>query len=1194
MIWRICSFEAGNLLRRWPPYIYFLIFFLVSFTIFSVRSVIGGTGKEWADSSLALYRIIWLVSIFGMIPTAAYMGRAVCKDFRLGFYPIIFSKPISKLEYLAGRFLGAFLVVIGFTLGIGLGALVAFWMPYADPQMMGFNSLAYYARPYLIAIIPNTFIMAALFFTIASLTRRMFPVWAAGIVLFVIYSGATDWVETFDNLFWAALIDPFSYSAELLTVRYWTVAEKNTLIMPLSQPLLVNRLLWCSLAAGALILTYLKFSFSLVESAGKSRKLAGAPSRELIRSRTISTVERFTQGYQWQVLKGLTRFELRCLVRSLGFQVVLVAAVLLVMTLSLTAGDYLGTRTYPLTYVMVELVSGPFDLFMLIFVILISGELVWRGRETGIDQICDCMPVAGWTPFVAKLMAAVVIQIVLMTLILVTCISIQIFHGYYHFELGQYLLSFFVLKMMTYVSFWVFGLFGHNLINHKALASFLMITGFFLIGPLGRFGLDHGLYRLLRPPLLVYSDMNGYGPYLQPFLWFSLYWGLLAVILAIFATITWVRGVDTSLKDRLRSARTSRRQRVALGLTFTAFLATGCFIFYNTNILNDYRPNGRRLAERAVYEKQLKHFADLAQPRVSEVDVEVNIFPDERRVQASGSYTLVNSSDQEISEILVGLSWHLVARMVTGGPIQPVEVSDLSLDRAHRPVRHDEELGTYLFELDRPLASGESTRLSFAVRLEHRGFPNRAYSAYLVGNGTFIENPMILPLIGYNELVEIRNPRRRRDHGLGARQPTPDADDPEARMSTILGQGFELERLDIVVSTSSDQIAVAPGTLLETWEEGDRSYYHYRLAQPILNCYAFLSGAYQVKRDRWNDVDLEIYYQPGHEYNIESMMQSAKDSLDYYTSQLGPYPYTVFRIVEFPRYRGSAEAFPSTVPFSERLGFVADIDPDDDQDVDYPYKITAHEMAHQWWAYQVVPAHVGGAFMLTESLANYSATMVMQQRFGEAKMQRFLRIKLDQYLSSRSEERGREVPLRETTLAQPYIHYFKGLLAMYALQDYIGEEAVNRALARFLADKKYQAPPYTTADELLEYLRAETPEHLQYLIREMFEEIIIHDLQAVSAQADSDGGTFQVSLTVRAVKLRCSGLGQQEPAELHDWIDIGVFGEDRKLLYLEKHLIDEPEERLQIRVAELPVEAGIDPYHRLIDRDIDNNTVAVQ
>jgi hypothetical protein len=666
------------------------------------------------------------------------------------------------------------------------------------------------------------------------------------------------------------------------------------------------------------------------------------------------------------------------------------------------------------------------------------------------------------------------------------------------------------------------------------------------------------------------------------------------VILAIFTAATGVRGVDTSLKDRLRSARLSPWQRTALGLSFSAFLATGCFIFYNTNILNDYRPNGNRLAERAAYEKQLKRFADLAQPRVTEIDVEVDIYPDERKVMASGSYTMVNSSDQAISEILVNLSWHLVARMVTGGPIQPVEVSQFSLDRPHLPVRHDKELGSYLFELDSPLGSGESTRLSFAVKLHHRGFPNRAYSAYLVGNGTFIENPMILPLLGYNDLVEIRNPRRRRDHGLGAREPTPAADDLEARKSTILGQGFELERLNIVVSTSADQTAVAPGTLQEVWEEDGRSYFRYSLEQPILNCYAFLSGAYELRRDRWNDVDLEIYYQPGHEYNIDSMMQSAKDSLDYFTSQYGPYPFTVFRVIEFPRYRGSAEAFPTTVPFSERLGFIADVDPDDDQDVDYPYKITAHEMAHQWWAYQVIPAHVQGAFMLTESLANYSATMVMQKRFGKEKVQRFLRIKLDQYLSSRSEERGREVPLCETTLSQPYIHYFKGLLAMYALQDYIGEDAVNRALARFLEAKRYQAPPYTTADELLEYLRAETPEHLQYLIRDMFEEIIIHDLQAVSAQTRADGEMFEVSLTVRARKLRADGLGQEQKAELHDWIDIGVFGEDKKPLYLEKHLIDDEEKTLRIRVTEHPVEAGIDPYFRLIDRDTENNTVAVQ
>ena len=121
---------------------------------------------------------------------------------------------------------------------------------------------------------------------------------------------------------------------------------------------------------------------------------------------------------------------------------------------------------------------------------------------------------------------------------------------------------------------------------------------------------------------------------------------------------------------------------------------------------------------------------------------------------------------------------------------------------------------------------------------------------------------------------------------------------------------------------------------------------------------------------------------------------------------------------------------------------------DDPEDVDYPYYVTAHELAHQWWAHQVIGANVQGATMLVETLSQYSALMVMKRKVGDAAMQKFLRYELDRYLLGRSTEQKKELPLARVE-NQPYIHYRKGSLVMYALQDYLGEETVNRAIRAF-------------------------------------------------------------------------------------------------------------------------------------------------
>src|SRR4029077_8097489 len=133
-----------------------------------------------------------------------------------------------------------------------------------------------------------------------------------------------------------------------------------------------------------------------------------------------------------------------------------------------------------------------------------------------------------------------------------------------------------------------------------------------------------------------------------------------------------------------------------------------------------------------------------------------------------------------------------------------------------------------------------------------------------------------------------------------------------------------------------------------------------------------------------------------------------KASLDYYTTRFGPYQHKIVRIVEFPRYAAFAQSLPNTIPYSEAIGFIARLG--DPQDIDYPFYVTAHEVAHQWWGHQLVGADARGATMLSETLAQYSAMMVMEKRYGPDNMRRFLEYELDKYLTGRSGERQRELP----------------------------------------------------------------------------------------------------------------------------------------------------------------------------------------
>jgi aminopeptidase N len=322
------------------------------------------------------------------------------------------------------------------------------------------------------------------------------------------------------------------------------------------------------------------------------------------------------------------------------------------------------------------------------------------------------------------------------------------------------------------------------------------------------------------------------------------------------------------------------------------------------------------------------------------------------------------------------------------------------------------------------------------------------------------------------------------------------------------------------------------------------------------------------------------------------MVAGVKDGLDYFTKNFSPYQHHQVRILEFPRYSAFAQSFPNTIPYSESIGFIAKVNPKDPKDIDYPYYITAHEVAHQWWAHQVIGANVQGATMMSETLAQYSALMVMKRKFGDAKMRRFLKYELDGYLVGRATERRAENPLYRNE-NQPYIHYRKGSLAMYALQDAIGEDAVNRALAAYIRKVAYQEPPYTISRELLAEFRAVTPPEYEYLIADLFESITLYENRAVSATYKEKNGRYEVTLKVSAMKVRADATGAQTTQTMDEPVDIGVFGDDDKPLYLRKHRIRSGETTLTVVVEAKPVRAGIDPVMKLIDRSPDDNTVAV-
>jgi ABC-2 type transport system permease protein len=461
-------------------------------------------------------------------------------------------------------------------------------------------------------------------------------------------------------------------------------------------------------------------------------------------------------------------------------------------------------------------------------------------------------------------------------------------------------------------------------------------------------------------------------------------------------------------------------------------------------------------------------------------------------------------------------------------------------------------------------------------------------------HGTFLSSSDVLPHFGYDDSPQIIDRNERWKRGLGDVPRFKKLEDASGYGSSRAAPDGDWIDFQTVLSTSEDQIALAPGYLERSWREHGRRYFAYKMDRPMLAFFCYLSARWQVQRGEWHGLPIEIYYDAKHPYNVARMIDATQKSLDYFTSQFSPYQFRQVRILEFPGYATFAQSFANTIPFSEAIGFVADLRKPDD--IDYVYYVTSHEVAHQWWGHQVIGANVQGQTMLIESLAQYSALMVMEKQYGRAHMRKFLKYELDRYLRSRGGELIEELPLMRAE-NQPYIHYQKGSLVFYRLREEIGEEALNRALQRFLADKAFQQAPFTTSRELLDYVRAETPQDKLALLDELFARIVFYDnrMLELSSKRRPDG-KYDVVLSFSCAKREADGLGKEHDVPLDDWLEVGLFARassepeaSERVLYLERHRITTAQNKLQLVLDEAPSEAGIDPYNKLIDRAADDN-----
>jgi ABC-2 type transport system permease protein len=1196
-------------------YIYLGIFLLLSMFfaasaagIFDFLTVTTGSSKI-VNSPIGINGLLNGLTTFIFFLFPSIIGVSIYRDYKSEMHTILYSYPFSKSDYLLAKFFSSLVAVTLIVLVIALAMIVGFRLPGTNQEIVGqFNVLAY-LHSYFVYLIPNILLFGAIVFAVVTFSRNIAAGFITVVLLMLVQGIVENLLSDPDYRFISALVDPFGSAAANYYTKYWTVAEQNELLLPIKGVILYNRLIWLAVASLVFGFVYRYFSFSQDAISFSFRKAKGErTTKHNFGGITRVLLPKVNFNYSFlQNLKTtwrLSNIDFKYIVKSWPFLSIVLVGLIFILLTAMVLGQLFGTKTLPVTWQILLVPGNSFALFINITTFLYAGMLVHRGRIDRVDSLVNVTPIPNWALLVSKLFALLKMQLVLLLVILAGGIAIQVYNGYYNFEIGHYLYELYVLNFIHFVIWALLALFVQVLIGNPYLGLFIMLVISMGIPFLSGIGIEQSIFKYNQAPGFSYSDMNGYGTSRTNYLVHKFYWLLAGLSFLVMALLFWVRGFPSSFRERLSIARSRLKgpALLALGGLLVSFLSLGFWIYYENNIIRVRTSANEREKQTVEWEKKYKKYEKAIQPRIVDVKAAVNIFPKELNFDAEGTYLMINKSKQAIDSIFLDYNDY---------------PATFVFDKKNELASRDTLYNFNIYVLNETLHPGDSLSLSFTVRNK----PNRFLrnNSPVRGNGTFINNAQIFPSLGYNSGGELTDDEVREKYDLPKNELKPPPTDTTALSNTYIARDADWIDFEATVSTSEDQIAIAPGYLQKEWVEDGRRFFHYKMDSKILNFYAFNSGVYQVKKDKWQDVNLEIYYNEGHEYNLDRMLAGIKASLAYNSDNFSPYQHKQVRIIEFPRTGGGfAQSFPNTIPFSEGVGFIADVDDSEEGGVDYPFAVTVHEVSHQWWAHQVIGADVLGATMLSESLSEYVSLKVLEHQHGKSKMRKFLKVALDNYLSQRTTERKREKPLMYND-GQGYIRYQKGSLVFYALSDYIGEDSLNSALKKYIEIVKFQEPPYTTSIQMVDFIREVTPDSLSYVIKDMFETITLYKNRIVDVSStELDNGKYQVDIEFNVSKYRNNEKGKRYFSDnkedsisyktekmrkpeysipLADYIEIGVFSEETDEdgekseveLYLKKHKITTINNKITLIVDQKPTEVGVDPYNKLIDTKSDDN-----
>jgi ABC-type transport system involved in multi-copper enzyme maturation permease subunit len=492
------------------------------------------TGRGWATNADFFIAGVLPVYSFMTLPlfTAVMMADPVIRDFRTGIDPLIFSKPVSRAEYLLGKFFGNFFVLAccqaAFVLTLFLLQAVH------KPGMVVLEVRAFpYLKHFLVFVVLSHLVLAAIYFTVGTLTRNAKIVYGLGVSFYPLYIAYQTVILKSLPPRWQSILDPLLMNWGKLN-HASRGPELNHLIVTYDSVLITNRALMILIAAICLTILYARFAIaersrdpekfsvlnlstatervyydseSLLTTRGDQLEMADSLENERLRIIPLPEVARANEGIRANVNKLIAALgvELR-LLRSERSLIVLIPLAIFFSTLELAFYEVVPDVSYSATYA--SSTARALLLFLVGMTVFYTGEAMHRDREVKIEPVLWAAPVPNNVLLLSKYFATLLLTISLVVLVGLTSIVIQLLRGHTPIDVWTYLITYSVILVPS-LGFMAAASIALNVVlREKYLAYAIIIATSSGLFYLYTHGYNHWLYNPVLYGLWTETDLT--------------------------------------------------------------------------------------------------------------------------------------------------------------------------------------------------------------------------------------------------------------------------------------------------------------------------------------------------------------------------------------------------------------------------------------------------------------------------------------------------------------------------------------------------------------------------------------------------------------------------------------------------------------------------------------------------------------